>query len=109
MSEEEQNNFFVFPELNGEESEVSSQGKNSIELIEEAEDKNCDDEKSKKRKKRKKREKDEDQQEFNDLKIDEDENEDEDGDKNYDEFKNCSHNVIGDDSLEKTGQIHIGE
>ena len=66
MSGEEQNEFFFTFELNEEESDSSNQDKKSIELIEKAEDKNCDDEK------RKKRKKDEDQKDFNDLEVDED-------------------------------------
>ena len=51
MSDEEQNQLCFPFELNEKESEVSKQDKNNIELIEKAEDKNCDDEKRKKRKK----------------------------------------------------------
>ena len=87
MSEEEQNELFFIFELNEEEPEVSKQDKNTIELIEEAEDKNCDDVK-----KRKKRKNDEVQQEFNDFEEDENENED--------EFKNDSHSSL-EDSLPK--------
>ena len=52
MSDEDQNEFFFLCELNDEDPEVSSQDKNNIELIEEAEVKDCNDEK-KKGKKRK--------------------------------------------------------
>ena len=53
MSDEDQNEFFFLCELNDEDPEVSSQDKNNIELIEEAEVKDCNDEKKKKGKKRK--------------------------------------------------------
>ena len=77
MSDEDQNEFFFLCELNDEDPEVSSQDKNNIELIEEAEVKDCNDEKKKKRKKEKNFGV---QQEFNDF--EEDENKDEDEDKN---------------------------
>ena len=66
MSDEEQNEFLFTFELNEEESEASKQDKNGIELIEEAEDKNCGDEK------RKKRKKDEEPEEFNRFETDDD-------------------------------------
>ena len=72
MSDNEKKDLFFPFESNQEESETSRQDKNSIVLIEEAENKNFDD-----KKKRKKREKDE--QEFNDL----EENEDGDEFNNY--------------------------
>ena len=99
MSEEDQNGFFFSIESNEEESEVSKQSKDGIVLIEEAEDKNCDDPKRKKRKKREKREKVEDQQNFNDFGIDEDGNEDENEDENKDENEDENENEFKNDSF----------
>ena len=65
MSDDAQDDLFIFFELNDEESEVSNRDKNTIKLIEEANDKNSDDEKRKRRKN--------DEQEFNDLEEDEEE------------------------------------
>ena len=66
MADEEQNEYFFPFDLNEKGSEVSKQDTNNIELIDQAEDQNCDDEK------RKKRKKDEDQKDFNDFEADED-------------------------------------